>query len=197
MTKRQTVSGWSRIDTAHAGGWVPSAVTGDKRAAATVAASEANEDVPLVTVGGPLKVVAWNFDPHGPNNEKRGSSVRRKRWTTAYVISCILFGQRFGVRWLPCYLCGDVFDAWTMDGEHVRGRLVEGTVRTGVALACHACNARKGDHRSIHPAAWDTIREAAGHVEWHRDSDAAKELWRAHPRRAGGEDMPSTPYPGR
>ena len=81
-----------------------------------------------------------------------GTYYDRARWTVAYRATLAWFDLPWGTVYVPCIICGDLFDTWTCDAEHIvpveaGGRGVVGNL----AIACHACNRGKWA-RPAHPA---------------------------------------------
>lgn len=130
-------------------------------------------------------------------DEKVGSEKRSRLWALAYFSSLALYGLPVGQVWVPCYLCGHLFDAWTMDGEHVEPSR-NGSVKRGekgnLLLADKDCNQRKHQgqtHRSLAPL----LAVVATRVDYPRGSASLRPMYAARPRRSKWED--STPYTGR
>lgn len=145
------------------------------------------------------KVRAWGSDPFGSHNEKHpGMNVARPRFDTTYRAHCDLFALPHGTIYLPCYICGNLFDAWTMDVEHVFGRLhVNGGTRPGgLLLADSGCNTAKGDTRMV-PHQTRTMLESspAAHALWARmgRDGVVNRNWHRRERRAAGLNS-STPW---
>lgn len=75
-----------------------------------------------------------------------GSEIGARLWGLAYFTSAALYNLPIGAIFIPCYICGDLFDAWTLDAEHVepsRQGMPKRGIKGNVLLACHCCNKRK------------------------------------------------------
>jgi len=167
-------------------GTIAAHLTAAKIADARRRAIAANRGVALI--GSNVATTDWTaLDPFGPINAKRGSTVRIARWTTAYAAHVTVYGLPHGTVYVPCYLCGEIFDAWHLDGEHVGGRLIRGTYAGGLLLCCSPCNRSKGDTGAIAHQSRDKVARLTAHVGYavasHRDSNGARQFFHARPRR--------------
>lgn len=131
------------------------------------------------------------------NAKNPGKNYARPLWNAAVMASCNVFGLPYGTIYIPCYICGELFDCWTMDREHVFGRTDEngGTRRAGILLADSGCNTVKGESRRI---SWQT-REwlengPASLVELPKMTNEVDTNWYARTRRVNGKGQSSTPW---
>lgn len=121
-----------------------------------------------------------------------GSVQRRRRWHMAYRLTLVLFGLPHGTQWVPCYLCGDIFHAWTMDGEHV---VPQNGARVGnLLLACHTCNRGKHDTRVPVRAIVDKLNALAFGWDYPAGPYVQDDLFCAFDRRPDGKGMDSWKY---
>lgn len=168
-------------------GTVPAHLTPARIRAARDAAMAANDGLPLTPVPVFTGRVWADQDPHGPINAKTGSAVRMARWIVAYMATCIVYGLPLGVRYVPCYLSGDIFDAWLLDAEHVGSRTKRGTYAGGLLLAQSAENRFKGEGGRVAAASEKMVEDMTRHLIWPacspRPGNAAREFFHAHPRR--------------
>lgn len=75
-----------------------------------------------------------------------GSEIASRLWGLAYFTSAALYSLPVGTIYIPCYICANLYDAWTLDTEHVepsRQGMPKRGVKGNVLLACHCCNKLK------------------------------------------------------
>lgn len=172
---------------AYAYGTISAHLTPARIATCRAAALKANAGMPLTPVPDFTGRVWADLDPYGPINAKNGSVVRMARWIVAYMATCIVYGLPLGVRYVPCYLTGRVYDAWLLDAEHVGSRTVRGTYAGGLLLASSSANRGKGESCRIAHASEAMVEKMTRHLVWPscstRPGNLAREFFHAHPRR--------------
>lgn len=173
--------------------FITSSLTAAARRTAAAAAVAANARVAdechrLRAIHGAVKRDNRPADPFGPLDSD-GSEQRRRRWTMAYEATCLAYGLPFGSVYVPCYLCpaGTVFDAWSLDAEHIDAG--GGTYTGNLLLACHPHNHGKSGSGQIHPAHRQYVLDVvAGHT-LPRGSVTGRAFFGARARRKDGSDM--------
>ena len=123
-------------------------------------------------------------------DEKIGSEKRRRLWVLSLDCSRAVFGLPEDSVFIPCYICGHIFDAWTMDTEHVEARHNANRVKIGrpgyVLLSCSECNRYKGEGGQISPSARDMIKAKCRNVMFTRGGPGLGAYWNLRPRRSAG-----------
>lgn len=175
-------------------GTIATALSGQRFTDAVALAVKANDGEALAEWRDAKTKDWFVLDPLGPINARNGRNVRRKRWDTAYRSHCQYFGFEYGTVWLPCYICGQPFDAWTMDVEHLGGRLDRGTYPGGILLSCSGCNTTKGDGRRLPwQIAERVAMSAAARVGYSQNGAEVDHNWLLRTRREDGSEQSSTP----
>lgn len=121
---------------------------------------------------------------------------RRRRQTIGYYVALKVWGLPEGAIWIPCYICGNLFDAWTMESDHVHP--VGGSIPQNLLLSCKSCNRqRKNDTKVPNDAAVDMIASYAYGVGYACGGKGLLDYWNARDRRksAKGISQDSTPHP--
>lgn len=175
-------------------GTIATALSGKRFTDAVELAVKANVGIELVEWR-EAKTKDWStLDPMGTINDKNGKNITHPRWDTAYRSHCAFYGFDYGTVFLPCYICGMPFDAWTMDVEHLGGRTDMGTYPGGILLACSGCNTVKGDSRRL---PWQIAKRvadsAAARVGYSRMGAEVAHNRYLRPRRVDGSTQSSTP----
>ena len=168
----------------HASGTMPVAITlaNMPRLIAKTRAALADHTLPADLT---LPKMTPNGDLSPDANGDVGSQVRQRRWALAYMMTCNLMGVDAGRAYaLPCYLCGVLYDAWTLDAEHIVSERNGGeSTPENMLLACSHCNTIKGDFAEVAEPVRDRIAALAyGHL-YPRGAASLKPLWNARPRR--------------
>ena len=129
-------------------------------------------------------------------DQRNSPQGRMRRWAAAYFQSVTLFGLSVGDVWIPCYICGNLFDAWTMDTEHVDN--LRGSEIGNLLLSCGKCNRRdKGDHGQVHESVLFRLEALAQGVMYPRGGESILPMWHARERRdVKSGSFVSTPYAG-
>lgn len=175
----------------------------DKRQAVADRARAVNDaygpDASVQARYGSLKYIPTTHvkaDPHGPLN-RDGSEPRRRRWAMALRLTWTVFGLSEGSVYVPCYICGDVFDAWSLDADHVEPD--SGAAVDNLLLACHGCNRGKHDVHSVHHVTRAWLTNMAAGLMVPRGSAPMVAFFRARWTRPDGRDMlalrPGEPAP--
>lgn len=117
-------------------------------------------------------------------DRRDSSDSRRRRWAIAYLTMCVLYGVPADAVWLPCYICGDVFDAWHLDADHVNA---DGMSDPGnLALACASCNSLEKAARPVHPNVEAAIMAAGTGVGYVCGGKGVRSIFDARTRREAG-----------
>jgi hypothetical protein len=179
-------------------GTIPTAIASKRFAIAKQNCVDANAEYGQVAVFDMPKFISpaaqAKLDPFGPINAKNESEPRRRRWFMAYLLSCILWGMDFGTAFLPCYLCGNIFDCWSMDGEHVNPK--RGATPGNLLLSCSGCNTGKGDFAIPPHQTREMLFALAYGMTFCRGSVSLQSAWNARTRRTDGNEQSSFPYGG-
>lgn len=168
----------------------------------------------LDATGGPLTLPDVPTAPSAGMTplDAGGKAYDRAAWLVAYRATLAWFDLPDGTIWVPCLACGQLFDAWTCDVDHLIPRDAGGVGVVGnLSLMCHASNRGKSA-RTVHPATVARFVDAVGDMPTivrgrcagrrkdgvpYADVNPVDIRWHARPRRAGDGGMTATPYAGR
>lgn len=175
---------------------IASALAQDKRPTARARAIAANDaegtDASVLARYGALKYVPADdakVDRFGPIDARTGSEPRMRRWLMALRSTWTVFAMPEGSVYVPCYVCGDTFDAWSMDSEHLDP--FGGSHPGNLLLACAECNLGKSDTHVPHHDSVQYVLDMTAGMSVPRGSTFGKKMFRARHRRPDGADMAS------
>lgn len=118
-------------------------------------------------------------------DDRNQSDSRRRRWAIAYLHALNVFGLPQGAVWIPCYVCGELWDAWTLDADHVDPH--GGSHPHNLMLACASCNSHdKASNGQVPLATRELLDGYAVGVPYVMGGPGLRSLWNARPRRKSG-----------
>lgn len=125
-------------------------------------------------------------------DRRDSSDSRKRRWAIAYRTACAVFGLPLDAVWIPCYKCGRLADAWTLDADHVNA---DGNSNPGnLMLMCASCNTHGKASLPVHPNAEAVILEAGQGTGYVCGGKGIRSMWSARPRRQAGGNFEGTRY---